>query len=110
VNGDSVAPPQTLRASVPQRLRFVNIGPAQRFFFELHRDDAIAQWTPVAKDGADLPPHQVIEGRAARRLGVGETFDASFTPEPGEYVVVVHLPVTPEFKGETIFRQRLIVP
>ncbi|HEX6693769.1 MAG TPA: multicopper oxidase domain-containing protein [Longimicrobiales bacterium] len=110
VNGDSIAPPKLLRAGMPQRLRFVNIGPAQRFFFELHRDGAVTQWTPVAKDGADLPPHQAVQGRAIRRLGVGETFDATFTPEPGEYVVVVRLPVNAQFNGETIFRQRLIVP
>jgi hypothetical protein len=72
---------------VAHRLRFVNIGPADNVGWEVQRaDSTVAPWTPLAKDGADLPAARRIEGRAFRVIAVGETFDAEFVPrEPGEY-------------------------
>ena len=104
VNGDSTGPPRTLAAGVPHRFRFVNIGPAQRFVFEIRRAGALVQWRAFAKDGADLPPGQAQLVPSARRLGVGETFDAIFTPEPGEYTFIVRLPPA---NAPVIYRQQL---
>jgi FtsP/CotA-like multicopper oxidase with cupredoxin domain len=103
VNGDSVGPDATYRAGVSHRFRFVNIGPANRLVFEFRRDGAPVRWTPFAKDGADLPPREAVVGVAAKRLGVGETFDAVVTPAPGEYMFVVRLPL-----GTILYRQRIV--
>ncbi len=90
VNGDSLPPPLEVRAGVPQRLRFVNIGMAYRLTFSLARDSTPATWRPLAKDGADLPPAQSGPGPAKTALSVGETRDFEFVaPSPGEYVLSV---------------------
>ncbi|MGE5231506.1 MAG: multicopper oxidase domain-containing protein [Deltaproteobacteria bacterium] len=90
VNGDSLPPPLEVRAGVPQRLRFVNIGMGYRLTFALVRDSTPATWRPVAKDGADLPPAQSGPGPAKTALAVGETRDVEFVPpSPGEYVLSV---------------------
>ena len=104
VNGDSLPAPQTFAAGVAHRLRFVNIGPATRLVFELRRGGARAVWQPLAKDGADLPPALTAPGAAARRLAVGETFDALFTPETGDYELIVRLPPA---ASEPIYRLKI---
>jgi FtsP/CotA-like multicopper oxidase with cupredoxin domain len=106
-NGDTVGP--TIAASVGERhrFRFVNIGAANRLVYEIRRAGATARWRPVAKDGADLPPAMAVEGPAARRLGVGETFDAEFRPtERGEYQLVAHLPAP---GSPAVYRQTIHV-
>jgi hypothetical protein len=41
-------------------------------------------WTPLAKDGADLPVTQRVPREARQPMGMGETFDFEFTPSaPG---------------------------
>jgi FtsP/CotA-like multicopper oxidase with cupredoxin domain len=89
VNGGKgeLEPPIETRVGVAHRLRFVNIGPADMVGWEIQgADSTVARWTPLAKDGADLPAARRIEGRAFRVIAVGETFDAEFVPpEPGEY-------------------------
>src|SRR4030095_9538894 len=48
------------------------------------RDTLVAQWRPLAKDGADLPEAQRIPRRARQIVTMGETYDFEFTPkEPG---------------------------
>ena len=90
VNGDSLPPPLEVKAGVPQRLRFVNIGMAYRLTFSIARDSTPATWRPLAKDGADLPPGQSAPGPARTALSVGETKDFEFVPpSPGEYVLSV---------------------
>jgi FtsP/CotA-like multicopper oxidase with cupredoxin domain len=93
VNGDSASAPLELAAGVPQRLRFVNIGPAQRVVFAVRRDSTVLTWRPLAKDGEDLPAALAVVGPARRRVAVGETFDAEFTPPaPGEYLLTMGPP------------------
>lgn len=104
VNFDSIGPARTYNASVIHRFRFVNIGPATPLVFELKRDSVVAEWIPFAKDGADMPAQQASVGPASRFLDVGETFDAMFTPRPGDYTFVAHLPGK---KGPIVFRQQL---
>ncbi|MEO5510203.1 MAG: multicopper oxidase domain-containing protein [Longimicrobiales bacterium] len=105
INGDSTGPRRMLRAGVPHRFRFVNIGPANRLVFELRRGSDPAEWTASAKDGAALPSSQRVAARALRVLNVGETFDAELTPPSGEYLLVVKFPAA---NGPVVYRQRLI--
>src|SRR5512134_230043 len=75
VNGGSTEAPLAFAAEETHRLRFVNIGPAQRLRFAVERDSAVhATWRPLAKDGADLPASQAAERAAHEMLDVGETF------------------------------------
>jgi FtsP/CotA-like multicopper oxidase with cupredoxin domain len=97
VNGDSVeSAVAAVEAGVPQRLRFINIGPANEVTFSVRIagtgrgdvGDSLATWRPRAKDGADLPPALREPAPATRRLAVGETADFEFTPEAGrDYVI-----------------------
>lgn len=89
VNGGATEPPLELAAGVPHRLRFVNIGAAGRVPVELRRNSALARWRVAAVDGADLPEALRHEGPARLVFNVGMTFDALFTPEPGEYQLQV---------------------
>jgi manganese oxidase len=80
----AVAPgpmPTVLRANAPNRLRLINITPASfALTFVLTDGFTPVQWTPLAKDGADLPQSQ-RRGREARQLvTVGETYDFEIQP------------------------------
>jgi FtsP/CotA-like multicopper oxidase with cupredoxin domain len=98
INGDSTGgPPIEMRVGSTHRFRFVDIGPAQRLIYAIRKDSSIAKWKSVAKDGAHLPESQRVIGPARRRLGVGEMFDAEFTPTgPGEYRLTVGPPAKQE--------------
>jgi FtsP/CotA-like multicopper oxidase with cupredoxin domain len=106
INGDSTGgPPIEMKAGSTHRFRFVDIGPAQRLVYAIRQDSSIMKWKAVAKDGADLPSSLAVVGPARRRLGVGEMFDAEFTPPtPGEY----RLTIGPPGKQEKFVR-RIIV-
>jgi len=74
--GKDAFPPLTLQADERYRVRFMNIsmgGPNLRFL--LARDGAPVQWTPIAKDGFDLPAWQRQLGQADRFVSIGETMD-----------------------------------
>ncbi len=106
VNGGSTEPPLELLRGTPYQLRFINIGPAIRLRYRIEREGALVPWQRLAKDGADLPPHQALVGPATVVLDVGETFDAVFTPgEAGDYRLVVP-GRTPE---EPVYQRMLIV-
>jgi hypothetical protein len=52
--------------------------------FKLGSDSALAKWTPVAKDGADLPLEQSTPRAAYVVMGAGENGEFLYTPErPG---------------------------
>jgi manganese oxidase len=89
VNGDSLLAPATFRAGVPHRMRFGCIALVGCGSFTLTRDDSVQTWRAMAKDGADLPPARAVVRRADVELWAGETFDAVFTPTPGEYLLVI---------------------
>jgi FtsP/CotA-like multicopper oxidase with cupredoxin domain len=93
VNGDTTEAPLEWTAGGTHRLRFVNIGPAQRLRFAVERDSAVyTRWRPRAKDGADLPATQVNERPAHEILDVGETFDVDVSLPPGTYAITARLP------------------
>jgi hypothetical protein len=89
VNGDSVLAPMTWRAGSKHRIRLAIIGPAGRVRTTLTQDSVVMKWTPVAKDGADLPVSQRIARSAeTRAMESGETADFEFTPpKRGEYLL-----------------------
>lgn len=101
VNGALEPAPMELRAGETYRLRFINMSADDSKSVRLLNGVAPVTWTPVAKDGADLP-------EAARRgtdavvphVGVGETYDFSWTPEtPGERILEItttYYPLRPE--------------
>ncbi len=85
VNGQAEPPPLDFEAGITYRLRLININADWRVMFSLVSDTAYARWRPVAKDGADLPPHQAVPRSAHLLTGPGETADFEFTPlVPGD--------------------------
>jgi manganese oxidase len=80
VNGSGDPPPLDLSIGRTYRFRLININPDWRVIFSLTSESALAQWRPVAKDGADLPPSQRGPRPAWLLTGPGETADFEFTP------------------------------
>ncbi len=90
VNGGRKDADLAARAGQPIRIRMIDIAPAEPFLFEMWRDSTLAEWTPIAKDGWDLPPARAVPAPARMSVNVGETFDARFTPAgPGRWVLRV---------------------
>ncbi|MGQ0384718.1 MAG: multicopper oxidase domain-containing protein [Gammaproteobacteria bacterium] len=81
INGARKPQPLDLKAGVAHRLRIINITPDNTGLFVqlLSRFDP-AQWTPVAKDGSDLPPAQRTARAARQQVAVGETYDFELAP------------------------------
>jgi hypothetical protein len=66
---------------VKYRLRFINITPNNSALqVSLLAGSSPVRWRAVAKDGADLPPAQVIDQEARQVISVGETYDFEFEP------------------------------
>ena len=83
VNG-SIRPQMELEAGTTYRLHIIQIHPQAVVVFRLGGDSTIAMWTPVAKDGADLPPEQSTSRPAYILMGAGENGEFLYTPEqPG---------------------------
>jgi FtsP/CotA-like multicopper oxidase with cupredoxin domain len=86
INGANPAEPMTLEVGTTYRLRFMDITlnrPNTRL--RLLREGFPERWTPIAKDGFDLPPAQRRSTPADLTIAVGETRDFQYTPlAPGE--------------------------
>lgn len=83
VNGSNY-PQLELEAGTTYRLHIIQIHPQAVVVFRLGSDTTVARWTPVAKDGADLPAEQSTPRAAYVLMGAGETGDFLYTPErPG---------------------------
>jgi manganese oxidase len=90
VNGRRIPSLVKLEMGVTNRLRFMHISPDDDKQIRLLQDGDPVTWTPVAKDGADLPPALVREGPAELRIHVAETWDMMWTPrEAGSYTLRV---------------------
>lgn len=85
----STLAPLPLQPATPYRLRLMNLtmgGPALEYW--LVRGGVPARWTPVARDGADLPPWQRDPKWAKQPVGIGETHDMMVTfTQPGDYAL-----------------------
>jgi manganese oxidase len=88
VNGRLEPEPIDLRAGDSYRLRFMHISPDDDKQVQLLSGDEPVSWEFIAKDGADLPSHQVRTQPADLAISVGETYDFRWVPErAGEYVL-----------------------
>jgi FtsP/CotA-like multicopper oxidase with cupredoxin domain len=106
LNGTAEPAPVELEAGKTHRLRFINIAPAGAMRITLVADSTVPlPWTPVALDGADLPPALVIERPGQMRIDVGETADFAFTPvAPGSYALLFGRPNRPLLRQELMVR------
>jgi hypothetical protein len=80
VNGRSTPRALRMTVGVPQRLRIVSIHADWALNFRFGTEDSVVKWTPLAQDGADLPPALRVARRARMLMGPGETADFMFTP------------------------------
>jgi FtsP/CotA-like multicopper oxidase with cupredoxin domain len=92
VGGSLTPAPITMTAGVPQRLRFavMSLG-GQNLVASLADGSRVVQWTPIAKDGRDLPGRLQRAAPATQALTIGETRDFRFTPaSPGKLTLTVY--------------------
>lgn len=83
VNG-TVRPRMELEAGKTYRFHIIQLHPQAVVAFRLGGDSTIATWTPVAKDGADLPAEQSSPRAAFVVMGAGENGEFLYTPQrPG---------------------------
>ena len=80
LNG-SRTPVLDLQAQRLHRIRLININPTLPLTISVLADSLPIQWKIVAKDGADLPPAQVVMRPAKQIIAVGETYDFELAPE-----------------------------
>jgi FtsP/CotA-like multicopper oxidase with cupredoxin domain len=80
VNGDTIPAPIELGKGMTYRFRFIAIAPNDGKTIRLLSDTVLQRWRAVAKDGADLPPHQATMRGARLTMGIGETWDVELTP------------------------------
>jgi hypothetical protein len=51
----------------------------------MFRDSVLSRWTPIARDGADLPPAQRVTTPSRYGVTIGRTADFEITPgDPGD--------------------------
>jgi FtsP/CotA-like multicopper oxidase with cupredoxin domain len=90
VNGSATPEPIRMTAGDTNRLRIVSIHADEVLTFRLGTQVTAAQWTPIARDGADLPPALRSTAPARIRMGPGETADFLYVPrEPGRMILEV---------------------
>jgi manganese oxidase len=90
INGHAEPPAERFEVGQAYRLRFLHISPDETKVVRLLRDGEPVRWRARAKDGADLPAHQQLDGDAEVRLAVGETYDFVWQPsDVGDYVLEV---------------------
>jgi FtsP/CotA-like multicopper oxidase with cupredoxin domain len=80
VNGRTNPRPLTMTVGDTNRVRIVSIHADLALSFRLGNDSTTAHWTPIAVDGADLPPALRTSTLARLRMGPGETADFNFVP------------------------------
>jgi FtsP/CotA-like multicopper oxidase with cupredoxin domain len=94
VNGSTTPAPLQMRVGTTYRIRCINITPSHvNHFVRLASGEQPIEWRNIAKDGADLPPQQIVSTKEALSLAVGETRDFEFKPTaPGDLRVEIRLP------------------
>lgn len=80
VNGRRSPRPVRMTLGEPNRIRIVSIHADNILRFRLGDEAAAATWTPIARDGADLPSGLRTARTATVEMGPGETGDFNFTP------------------------------
>lgn len=92
LNGTTTHARRVLTSGTDYRFRLMNVtmgGPLLQF--ALVRDGAPVRWTPLAKDGFDLPGFQRQPVPARQTVSIGETFDYRVNLVPGEYALELRL-------------------
>jgi manganese oxidase len=89
VNGVLEPEAMEFRVGRPHRLRFMHISPDGNKMVRLLRGEEPVNWQVVARDGWNVPPHEVPTVPADFPfMDVGTTIDALWTPEePGNYIL-----------------------
>ena len=80
VNGRRTPRPLVMTVGIPQRVRVVSIHADVVLGFRFGTETEVARWTPLARDGADLPPALRREKPAIMTMGPGETADFTYLP------------------------------
>lgn len=110
INGELRPAAERFEPGRTYRLRFIHISPDEFKQVRLLRDDQPVRWTPLAKDGADLPETRRVPAAAELGIGVGEAYDFLWTPEePGVHVLEVRTAFYPSRGGSVVQRQALAV-
>jgi manganese oxidase len=81
VNGRVNPRPLHMTVGDTNRLRIVSIHSDELLGFRLGDDSTVARWTPIARDGADLPDALRRAGAATIVMGPGQTGDFLYVPE-----------------------------
>lgn len=86
INGDTLHPALELAAGA-HRFRLINIttSAAAMYLGIVAADGARANWTPLAKDGMDLPASRRGPQAARRIIAMGETYDFEVSLPAGRY-------------------------
>jgi len=85
-----VPAPIALCTGASHRIRIIGISAVTGRRLRLLDDSTLVRWTPVAKDGQELPLAQQTVRPAAAKLATGETMDVAFTPpHAGAYTLEV---------------------
>jgi hypothetical protein len=78
------------------RIRIVSIHADEVLNIRFGTEAQVARWSPLAQDGADLPPALRAPKLALGRLGPGETADFTYVPtRPGTMALEVSIPGGP---------------
>ena len=77
------APRFVWKAGVRHRVRLINITPDDIFSVALQTAAGPVTWTPVAKDGAPLPPAESVAVAARQTIAVGETYEFEYQAPAG---------------------------
>ncbi|HYV99179.1 MAG TPA: multicopper oxidase domain-containing protein [Gemmatimonadaceae bacterium] len=91
IGGVGVSDTIVAHAGTPMRLRFMSLVAVHPnatitltsrpdSSFKNLADSMIVNWTPIAKDGADLPAAVRVPIRARQVIAMGETYDFEYTP------------------------------
>ncbi|MGI8620044.1 MAG: hypothetical protein ACR2L6_13295, partial [Gemmatimonadaceae bacterium] len=91
LNGRTVTDTLDLRAGTPYRFRLINIRTDYLLALGVFDGETPVEWRIVAKDGADLPSHQ-LRTSAARldHFAPGEIIDVEFTPRAAGDLTLRH--------------------
>jgi FtsP/CotA-like multicopper oxidase with cupredoxin domain len=90
VNGRRSPAPLRMTVGIPQRIRIVSIHADLVLGFRFGTETEAARWTPLARDGADLPPALRAARPAVMTMGPGETADFAYVPaKPGRMMLEV---------------------
>jgi hypothetical protein len=90
VNGDRFPSPLRMTVGDTNRLRIVSVHADEILHFKFGTEEQIAHWTPLARDGADLPAALRGAKPAAMTTGPGETADFTYVPtQPGTMMLDV---------------------